>query len=156
MAMKIKGIYKSFKFISQIFVVKEREMEIGHPTDVKHVAHIGWDSPSITGPSWMNEFRTSPNLATSSDNTGEPRVTNPIPLTTTWSNQDTEESIRSKPTSFNSSSSHHHRNASKKNKSRKTKSTSSTRSSSSSSSIRQSRESKSKLTFSEATPTIQV
>lgn len=34
-------------------VVKEREMEIGYPTDVKHVAHIGWDGPSGTGPSWV-------------------------------------------------------------------------------------------------------
>lgn len=30
-------------------------MEIGHPTDVKHVAHIGWDSPtgSAASPSWV-------------------------------------------------------------------------------------------------------
>lgn len=34
-------------------VLKEREMEIGYPTDVKHVAHIGWDGPSGTGPSWV-------------------------------------------------------------------------------------------------------
>lgn len=36
-------------------VVKEREMEIGYPTDVKHVAHIGWDGPSGSGsaPSWV-------------------------------------------------------------------------------------------------------
>ncbi|BAF15868.1 Os04g0627400 [Oryza sativa Japonica Group] len=34
-------------------VVKEHEMQIGSPTDVKHVAHIGWDG--LTGnasPSW--------------------------------------------------------------------------------------------------------
>jgi hypothetical protein len=24
---------------------KEPEMQIGFPTDVKHVAHIGWDGP---------------------------------------------------------------------------------------------------------------
>ena len=34
-------------------VVKEREMQIGHPTDVKHVAHIGWDGPDGTTPSWV-------------------------------------------------------------------------------------------------------
>lgn len=34
-------------------VVKEREMEIGYPTDVKHVAHVGWDGPSGNGPSWV-------------------------------------------------------------------------------------------------------
>lgn len=31
-------------------------MEIGYPTDVKHVAHIGWDGPSGTGPSWVCIF----------------------------------------------------------------------------------------------------
>ena len=28
-------------------------MEIGFPTDVKHVAHIGWDGPSVHSPSWV-------------------------------------------------------------------------------------------------------
>ncbi|KAE8686108.1 hypothetical protein F3Y22_tig00111085pilonHSYRG00063 [Hibiscus syriacus] len=39
---------------------KEPEMHIGMPTDVKHVAHIGWDGPSTvhSKPSWMNEFQT--------------------------------------------------------------------------------------------------
>lgn len=32
---------------------REREMEIGYPTDVKHVAHIGWDGPSVGGPNWV-------------------------------------------------------------------------------------------------------
>lgn len=32
---------------------KEPEMQIGLPTDVKHVAHIGWDGPSIDSPSWV-------------------------------------------------------------------------------------------------------
>jgi len=36
-----------------VVVVKEREIEIGHPTDVKHVAHIGWDGPNGNGPSWV-------------------------------------------------------------------------------------------------------
>nr|CAB3480211.1 unnamed protein product [Digitaria exilis]CAB3482337.1 unnamed protein product [Digitaria exilis] len=54
MAYKMKGVFKGLKVISQIFVVKEHQMEIGHPTDVKHVAHIGWDSPtgSAASPSW--------------------------------------------------------------------------------------------------------
>ncbi|KAB2007254.1 hypothetical protein ES319_D10G015800v1 [Gossypium barbadense] len=81
---KIKGIYKSFKYISQLFgfffpffffavVVKEREMEIGYPTDVKHVAHIGWDGPpgSGTAPSWMNEFKTVPDFTTTSIDFGQ-------------------------------------------------------------------------------------
>lgn len=32
---------------------KEPEMQIGFPTDVKHVAHIGWDGPSVSSPSWV-------------------------------------------------------------------------------------------------------
>ncbi len=28
-------------------------MQIGFPTDVKHVAHIGWDGPSTNTPSWV-------------------------------------------------------------------------------------------------------
>lgn len=35
---------------------KEPEMQIGYPTDVKHVAHIGWDGPSVNSPSWVNLF----------------------------------------------------------------------------------------------------
>ncbi|MBA0796839.1 hypothetical protein Gohar_007572 [Gossypium harknessii] len=44
-------------------------MQIGLPTDVKHVAHIGADGPSVNSnaPSWMNEFKSAapgaPNLA---------------------------------------------------------------------------------------------
>ena len=34
-------------------VEKEPEMQIGQPTDVKHVAHIGWEGPSATTPSWV-------------------------------------------------------------------------------------------------------
>ncbi|KAG0485315.1 hypothetical protein HPP92_009394 [Vanilla planifolia] len=33
-------------------------MEIGYPTDVKHVAHIGY-SNSANVPSWMTEFKTA-------------------------------------------------------------------------------------------------
>ncbi|ERN02272.1 hypothetical protein AMTR_s00343p00013980 [Amborella trichopoda] len=39
-------LVKRFKSLTQIFMYKEEElveMEIGFPTDVKHVAHIGWD-----------------------------------------------------------------------------------------------------------------
>ncbi|KAK8974104.1 hypothetical protein V6N11_064592 [Hibiscus sabdariffa] len=32
-------------------------MEIGEPTDVIHVAHIGVDHSSTVAPSWMNEFK---------------------------------------------------------------------------------------------------
>ncbi|CAN1292311.1 CRIB domain-containing protein RIC7 [Linum perenne] len=39
---------------------KEEEMEIGNPTDVKHVAHIGWDANNDGPPSWMNGFQGQP------------------------------------------------------------------------------------------------
>ncbi|XP_021888534.1 CRIB domain-containing protein RIC6-like [Carica papaya] len=55
---KMKGLLKGLRYISQIFDnEKEPEMQIGYPTDVKHVAHIGWDGPSVNSPSWMNEFK---------------------------------------------------------------------------------------------------
>ncbi|XP_057960261.1 CRIB domain-containing protein RIC4-like isoform X2 [Malania oleifera] len=36
--------------------VEEMEMEIGYPTDVKHVTHIGWDGTTTTNPvkGWEN------------------------------------------------------------------------------------------------------
>ncbi|XP_052489423.1 CRIB domain-containing protein RIC7 [Gossypium raimondii] len=67
----MKGLLKGFRYITQLFENgvnfnfaesdKEPEMQIGMPTDVKHVAHIGWDGPSAVNstPSWvMNEFKT--------------------------------------------------------------------------------------------------
>ncbi|OIT02936.1 PREDICTED: CRIB domain-containing protein RIC6-like [Nicotiana attenuata] len=57
MSTKVKGLLKGLHYISQIFdEEKEKEMQIGFPTDVKHVAHIGWDGPSTDNPSWMKEF----------------------------------------------------------------------------------------------------
>ncbi|CAA0308220.1 unnamed protein product [Arabidopsis thaliana] len=64
MATRFKGLYnKSFKCFSDIFdVEEEEEMEIGYPTDVRHVSHIGWDSSSSSAPSWLHEFKTSNNV----------------------------------------------------------------------------------------------
>ncbi|KAI4304283.1 hypothetical protein MLD38_039816 [Melastoma candidum] len=87
MATKMKGIYKGFKFLSQIFVVKEREMEIGYPTDVKHVAHIGWDGHSGSAPGWMNEFRSAPDFLTSMGSIGDVGESNSV-ARSTWSSQD--------------------------------------------------------------------
>ncbi|KAM0924443.1 hypothetical protein ACQ4PT_004861 [Festuca glaucescens] len=56
----MKGLLKGLRYISQIFDAKEPEIQIGAPTDVKHVAHIGWDSASVTNPTWMNEFKAQP------------------------------------------------------------------------------------------------
>ncbi|KAG6759218.1 hypothetical protein POTOM_035690 [Populus tomentosa] len=47
---------------------KEQEMQIGLPTDVKHVAHIGWDGPSANAPSWMNEFTSPPEILSGTSN----------------------------------------------------------------------------------------
>ncbi|CAN6462083.1 unnamed protein product [Victoria cruziana] len=64
MGTKMKGLLKGLRYISQIFEpnCKEHEMEIGYPTDVKHVAHIGWDGPSVNTPSWMKEFGKASDL----------------------------------------------------------------------------------------------
>lgn len=34
-------------------IEKEPEMQIGYPTDVKHVAHIGCDGPLVSSPAWV-------------------------------------------------------------------------------------------------------
>ncbi|CAL1411022.1 unnamed protein product [Linum trigynum] len=62
MTTKVKGLFKGLRYTisHNIFDEKEPEFEIGLPTDVKHVAHIGADGPSSTTPSWMNEFKSSP------------------------------------------------------------------------------------------------
>ncbi|KAH9606684.1 hypothetical protein KSS87_014893 [Heliosperma pusillum] len=89
MATKIKGICKgSFKYITHLFVeVKQREMEIGFPTDVKHVAHIGWDGPDGTAPSWMSDYKSGSDVALTSigsiGGAGDP----------TWSSQDFEHKL---------------------------------------------------------------
>lgn len=128
-------------------------MEIGYPTDVKHVAHIGWDGPSGTGPSWMNDFKTVPDFSTSLGNLGELSDPNAMAVTTSWSSQDFEESTGSQPTSniYKGISSTGFPHVSKKSKQKKNKSASSSESLSSS---RQSRATKSKATYSEreATP----
>ncbi|XP_052189687.1 CRIB domain-containing protein RIC10 [Diospyros lotus] len=56
----MKGLLKGLRYISQIFENEKEEMEIGFPTDVKHVAHIGMDGPSANTPSWMTQFKGNP------------------------------------------------------------------------------------------------
>ncbi|MCH99719.1 P21-Rho-binding domain protein, partial [Trifolium medium] len=65
--------------------VKEREMEIGYPTDVKHVAHVGWDGPSGNGPSWMDDFKKVPDFSTSIGSFDEIRDSDPMAVTSLWS-----------------------------------------------------------------------
>ncbi|CAN6452184.1 unnamed protein product [Victoria cruziana] len=66
MATKMKGFFKGIKYIQQIFVYKDHEMEIGYPTDVRHVSHVGWDGSSTSTPSWMNEYKTAPDFSSTS------------------------------------------------------------------------------------------
>ncbi|KAJ4894382.1 CRIB domain-containing protein RIC5 [Raphanus sativus] len=55
----MKGFLKGLRYIARIFEdAKEPEIQIGEPTDVKHVAHIGWEGPSATTPSWMHEYKS--------------------------------------------------------------------------------------------------
>ncbi|CAF1966383.1 hypothetical protein HID58_075079 [Brassica napus] len=55
----MKGFLKGLRYIARIFEdEKEPEIQIGNPTDVKHVAHIGWEGPSATTPSWMHEYKS--------------------------------------------------------------------------------------------------
>lgn len=157
MATKMKGIYKSFKYISQIFVVKaEREMEIGYPTDVKHVAHIGLDSPSGSAPSWMNEYKTVSEFSTTSlGSLGEFRDSSSMALST-WSSHDFDQSMRHQPNfdMFKDVPPTDLPNIPKKQKRKKSRSTSSPKSSSS----RSSRSAKPKSAFNDmdATSNLQV
>ncbi|CAA2934295.1 Hypothetical predicted protein [Olea europaea subsp. europaea] len=146
MGTRMKGIYKGFKYtLSQMFVVKEdREIEIGYPTDVKHVAHIGWDGPSGSAPSWMNEFNSGPDFSAASiGNTGS--------ALSPWSSQDFGQSPRQQSTTDNSKDiiPVELPSTQKKQKRKKSKSTSSPKSGSSSS--RSSRVAKSKSKFIEGT-----
>ncbi|XP_057781596.1 CRIB domain-containing protein RIC7-like [Salvia miltiorrhiza] len=66
MSTKMKGLFKGLRYISQIFdeeQQKEQDIQIGLPTDVKHVAHIGWDGPASANsgdsPSWMKDMGPS-------------------------------------------------------------------------------------------------
>ncbi|XP_057450299.1 CRIB domain-containing protein RIC10-like [Lotus japonicus] len=149
MATKIKGICKGFKYITQIFVVKEREMDIGYPTDVKHVAHIGWDGPTGSGPSWMNEFKTAPDFSTSIGSLSERRDPNASTITSSRSVQDfgATSGSQPKPNLYQGISSAGVSHVHKKAKRKKTKSTSSPKASSAA--TRQSRAARTKATYCE-------
>ncbi|NP_001151786.2 uncharacterized protein LOC100285421 [Zea mays] len=63
----VARLLRGFKNLSQIFAVyedeeeeEEREMVIGLPTDVKHVAHIGWDGSTSTTSSLRSWNRAAP------------------------------------------------------------------------------------------------
>ncbi|CAO1940712.1 unnamed protein product [Urochloa humidicola] len=70
----VARLLRGFKNLSQIFAVydenddeeEEREMVIGLPTDVKHVAHIGWDGSTSTTTSLRSWNRAAPAAAAAS------------------------------------------------------------------------------------------
>lgn len=43
---------------------KDDDIQIGFPTDVKHVAHIGWDGPAVDTPSWVYIISLSLSITT--------------------------------------------------------------------------------------------
>ncbi|CAI9772879.1 unnamed protein product [Fraxinus pennsylvanica] len=47
------GSFGSNLKFGYVEAMKEPEIEIGLPTDVKHVAHIGWDGSTNSAPSWV-------------------------------------------------------------------------------------------------------
>lgn len=57
---KMKGLLKGLRYISQIFddEEEEKELQIGYPTNVKHVAHIGCDGP-MNALSWMGQYKST-------------------------------------------------------------------------------------------------
>lgn len=151
MATKMKGIYKGFKYISQIFVVKEqRELEIGYPTDVKHVAHIGWDGQSDNAPSWMKEYKTTSNFSAATvNNLGD---SSGVP---SWTSRDFDQSLGTSEVYKNSTLAERPK-ASKKQKRKKIKSAANSPKCSSSASSRGSRTGKSKASFAKSVSQLEV
>ncbi|KAL1562474.1 CRIB domain-containing protein RIC10-like isoform X1 [Salvia divinorum] len=95
MGTKMKGIYKGFKYsLTQMFV-KEPELEIGGPTDVKHVAHIGMDGSSGNAPSWMNEYKTGSDFAATS--LGNSASGSGSAGMSPWSSRELCESVKQQP-----------------------------------------------------------
>ncbi|XP_076916413.1 uncharacterized protein LOC143576120 [Bidens hawaiensis] len=57
----MKGFLRGLRCMFDTDDDKEPEIQIGAPTDVKHVAHIGCDGPSTPAPSWMHEYQGETN-----------------------------------------------------------------------------------------------
>ncbi|KAG4395351.1 hypothetical protein GLYMA_20G207300v4 [Glycine max] len=59
----------------------EKEIQIGFPTDVKHLAHIGAENAKASQPSWLAEFKESSEASSGT-------VVNPTKATTEDNNSD--------------------------------------------------------------------
>ncbi|CAL5413607.1 unnamed protein product [Camellia sinensis] len=87
---------------------KEEEIEIGFPTDVKHVAHIGMDGPSANTPSWMNEYKGN---AETKDTPSKSSTQDPLTLDVTGIQESSGAQLDS-PTRHSSSKPRRHKNSS--------------------------------------------
>ncbi|KAK1428421.1 hypothetical protein QVD17_17255 [Tagetes erecta] len=69
---KVKGLLKGLRYISLVFEEeKKQEIQIGAPTDVKHVAHFGCDGSAEDSPSWMRGYGTPGHCQSGSSNVSE-------------------------------------------------------------------------------------
>ncbi|CAM0884344.1 unnamed protein product [Alopecurus aequalis] len=87
----VARLLRGFKNLShQIFAVhdeededeEEQEMVIGLPTDVKHVAHIGWDGSTSTASSlrsWNRAAPPAPDAASTSSSSSSAAAPLPLP-----------------------------------------------------------------------------
>ncbi|CAL0328099.1 unnamed protein product [Lupinus luteus] len=100
MSTKVKGLLKGLRYISQIFDEKEEEIQIGFPTDVKHVAHIGSDDPSANAPTWMNEYKSENSQGTENGKLEGSKVRHLIPKSRHQSidNNDSNDPAKNKQT----------------------------------------------------------
>ena len=59
---KLQKLVKGFKSLPQVFhrEVEVMEIEIGSPTDVQHVGHVGWDGSNNTSVSTMKTWDRAP------------------------------------------------------------------------------------------------
>ncbi|KAH9313697.1 hypothetical protein KI387_022324 [Taxus chinensis] len=103
---KLQRLFKGLRALSQLFVYKEEEMQIGYPTDVKHVAHIGWDGSAGNCRSWIGELRGPSNRSSVNSNDEseleQPRCSSWIedaPSLPSWNAQDLLGSLGIRPPS---------------------------------------------------------
>ncbi|XP_022681740.1 CRIB domain-containing protein RIC10 isoform X5 [Setaria italica] len=93
MAISMKGIFRGLKIIAQIFMQREHEIEIGYPTDVRHVSHVGFGA-SGSCPSWMNEFRGAEEVAAAGGGGGGASISSAVQSRqTSWASLDFEQPV---------------------------------------------------------------
>ncbi|CAL0321127.1 unnamed protein product [Lupinus luteus] len=65
---QVKSLLKGLRYISQRFDEHggANDIQIGFPTDVKHLAHIGCDDSKAHKPSWMTEFKGQEEISSGS------------------------------------------------------------------------------------------